>query len=337
MTASSEKESGEPHFFTSLERNFPEHAATIHLANNVVSKGLAVLDTAYPVGKHMVEEVEKASSAMERHHLTHLIPVFFGFVICFFGGFFTMLIAAVEIVRITSWDIIKTNMQAIYENYCAALEANRKDDQVDDNQNGIPDVQEITRNELFSRKLGVFMNSVDPVGLHQAIRALLFAFFAVLTAIGDRFTRALAYGCSLASLAKDHVPLENILADALPPQQKKLAKTITMAILNTIGLLLAALLQRYIMTAHCAIRGAQMFVEHMIIFGREAKLVESHVSMDTKQGKLLIGAVACLGFLWQASQNFALPWPLNILLFPLTVAEWLLGVFLHCFYSARFL
>lgn len=51
------------------------------------------------------------------------------------------------------------------------------------------------------------------------------------------------------------------------------------------------------------------------------------ISKCTDGGIMFFGvsmAVAMIGFLWQISQAFALPFPLNVILFPITIFEYLL-------------
>ncbi|KEG09824.1 hypothetical protein DQ04_04571000 [Trypanosoma grayi] len=314
------------HIFSVLERKYPKLSSKIRLGNKLSAQCMNALDGAYPVAEQAFGKVTKAASAMERHHMKQLVPLLIGLVVCFFGGCFTMLIAVVEVVHITSWDRIKASMHTLYGNYLTAREASKKDDTLDENKNGIPDVKELQRKELFSRKLGVFFRSIDPVGVKEALNALLLAFFAIIAALSDKFANALAFGCCLADAIKQFLPLESILEEALPVEQKRLAGTLASTVLNFIGMTTAVALQQFTITMHCAVRGARLFVENAIAFGKEAGLVEEAFAVNSQRGRALIAGLAVMGFLWQASNGFALSFPFNILLFPFTVADWLLGV-----------
>lgn len=39
---------------------------------------------------------------------------------------------------------------------------------------------------------------------------------------------------------------------------------------------------------------------------------------------LMVAVIAGMGFLWQVRSGFSLPFPLNLLLLPFTICEWLL-------------
>ncbi|RNF09788.1 hypothetical protein TraAM80_01922 [Trypanosoma rangeli] len=310
---------------STIEKKYPAYATAIRVAYGVVMKGLNALDYAYPIGEHIYEKVVEASSPLREHGLQYLWPLLIGFCVCFFGGCYTLLITSVEVVYLTTWDTVRRNLSTLYANYCAAREASLKDDLLDEDQNGVPDVQEISRNELFSRKLGVFLRSVDPVGLKEAFHGLIFAVLAVLAALKSRFANALVFACGLANAMGSHFPLKDFIEDFLPPEQKKLADAITFCTLNFIGVTIATVLQRHVMALHCALRGATMLVGNAIAFGKEAGLVEEGVAISSQRSSALVGALACMGFLWQASNGFSAPFPFNILLFPLSLAEWLLG------------
>ncbi|ESL09197.1 hypothetical protein TRSC58_03086 [Trypanosoma rangeli SC58] len=310
---------------STIEKKYPAYATAIRVAYGVVMKGLNALDYAYPIGEHIYKKVVEASLPLRERGMQHCWPLLLGFCVCFFGGCYTMLITSVEVVHLTAWDAMRRNLSTLYANYSAAREASLKDDLLDEDQNGVPDVQEISRNELFSRKLGVFLRSVDPVGLKEAFHGLLFAVLAVLAALKNRYASALVFACGVANAIGSHFPFKDFIEDLLPPEQKKLADAIVLFVLNFIGVTIATALQRHILALHCALRGATMLVGNAIAFGKEAGLVEDGAAISSQRRSILVGAVASMGFLWQASNGFAAPFPFSILLFPLTLAEWLLG------------
>lgn len=51
-------------------------------------------------------------------------------------------------------------------------EANEKDDALDENRDGIPDVQQISKQELASRKLYLYLKCSDPDVLSAALHSL---------------------------------------------------------------------------------------------------------------------------------------------------------------------
>jgi hypothetical protein len=89
-----------------------------------------------------------------------------------------------------------------------------------------------------------------------------------------------------------------------------------------IGVSIAFSVQRVISGFYSAIKGGQLFA-----IGLLAYLVKfGHISPthDTSKGGLyaaIVGAVFCVGFYFQLSTFFGLPFPLNLLMFPFSILE----------------
>ncbi|EKF38100.1 hypothetical protein MOQ_001695 [Trypanosoma cruzi marinkellei] len=313
-------------FLSHMELKYPEYANAIQVTDYMMVKGLNALDKVYPVGERICKRGVDFFSTAKNHQSAHIWPMLLGFCVCFFGGCFAMLIAVVEVVYLTTWDTIKKSIATIYENYLLAREASLKDDMIDDDGNGIPDVQEISGKELFSRKLNLFLRSVDPVSLKDALHALLLAFFAILAALKNNIANTLVFACGLADIIERNFSIKVFVDDILPPEHKKLSGIITMMFLNFISVTIAMILKRYVMTLQCALFGATMMVRNAITIGKNVHLVEEDLNIKSQRSKRLITLLACFGFLWQASNGFSVPFPLNILLFPVSLLEWFVGV-----------
>ncbi|ORC89477.1 uncharacterized protein TM35_000122520 [Trypanosoma theileri] len=317
--------------FTTMEKKYPHRKSQIQLASRLTEKGVDLLDTVYPIGERVYNKIAIASSTIKENQFARVLPILLGFALCFFGGCFTILVTLLEVLYLTSWDRIKKNVNILYDNYRAVREASAKDDTVDANNNGIPDVQELTRNELFSRKLRVFLNSVDITAVNDAMNALVLAFLAITAALHDKISCALAFGCSTANIVKKYCGLKKFLEDNLPPEQKKLAEPISNTILNGFCMILTVIFEKYAITAYCAARGAQLIIENASALQKELASADGKeknigISLDTPKGKAIIILLTVMGFVWQAYNGFTLPFPINILLFPITLVDGLLGV-----------
>ncbi|KAF5219346.1 hypothetical protein ECC02_007682 [Trypanosoma cruzi] len=326
MKKATKQRSPQVQFLSNMEAKYPEYAKAIQVTECMMVKGLNALDKFYPVGERIYKSGAEWFSTAKKHQLAHVWPILLGFCVCFFGGCFAMLIAVVEVVYLTTWDSIKKSIGTIYENYLLAREASLKDDMLDEDGNGIPDVQEISGKELFSRKLSLFLCSVDPVSLREAFNTLLLAFFAILAALKNNIANTLVFACGLADIIERNFTIKDFIDDVLPPEHKKLSSLMTMMLLNFISVTVATVLKRYVMTLQCALLGATMLVGNAITLGKKAHLVEEDLDIKSQRSKRLITLLACFGFLWQASNGFSVPFPLNILLFPVSLLEWLLGV-----------
>ena len=117
---------------------------------------------------------------LQPYHPQEFMPAIAGFVLVFFGGNFFTLAAAVEAYRMVGFDDTKTALIALHKSYKVALDASKKDDEVDDDGDGIPDVKQISSKELVQRKIGVVAKAIDPELVADAVTAINAGLMAVV-------------------------------------------------------------------------------------------------------------------------------------------------------------
>ena len=94
-------------------------------------------------------------------------------------------------------------------------------------------------------------------------------------------------------------------------------------ICKSIGMSVAWYIQRVLSAFHSAIRGGLMFFRALIKFASERGLTKINHE-DTMLDEYLGWTLAALGFYFQFTQNFVLPFPMNLLLWPFTALEWVI-------------
>lgn len=117
---------------------------------------------------------------LQPYHPQEFMPAIAGFVLVFFGGNFFTLAAAVEAYRMVGFDDTKTALIALHKSYKVALDASKKDDEVDDDGDGIADVKQISSKELVQRKIGVVAKAIDPELVADAVTAINAGLMAVV-------------------------------------------------------------------------------------------------------------------------------------------------------------
>ena len=108
-------------------------------------------------------------------------------------------IAAVEAFRLMGWQRTLADLKVVYAEMRLVYDRSEEDDLLDDDGNGILDVDELTPQELATRKLGLAMRTVkEPEKLQSAVGGLWSAYLAVLATLRLEFARvaALALGIS---------------------------------------------------------------------------------------------------------------------------------------------
>ena len=320
--------------FGTLERKYPQYRTQLEQVHKIALKAAAMLDKIAPYFAHVSDYAVVAKEQVNKYHLEEFVPMLIGLALCFFGGAYTMLIAVIETVRLLCWEDLHKSFDVLKRNYEIAAEQNRRDNLVDADGNGIADVQEINRSELFSRKVALFMKSVDIEEVQSAARTIAAAFMSVMAALRVKLARSLALGGSLANMAKEYIHLEQWLREVLPPDMKKWAGVLSNMIAGAVTMTLATLLSGIISIAHCCIRGSDMFVQHAVRVARERGLLEDNISMESTKEKALVAVVAATGFFWQVSHSDAQPFPINLFLLPLTILEFFLNIFVSGFLFA---
>ena len=117
---------------------------------------------------------------LQPYHPQEFMPAIAGFCLVFFGGNFFTLAAAVEAYRMVGFDETKTALIALHKSYKVALDASKKDDEVDDDGDGIADVKQISSKELVQRKIGVVAKAIDPELVADAVTAINAGLMAVV-------------------------------------------------------------------------------------------------------------------------------------------------------------
>lgn len=255
-----------------------------------------------------------------------LIPAFCGIILCFFGGSFLTLIAAAEAYRMCSHDTIKKCIQDLTTDFNSFARATNMDDKVDADGNGVADTKEISGKELAVRKTVLFLKTVDPKRVTDALAGLNAGLLAVIATLKLEFAKSITLGNSIATLVEPSAKRFVVpgLKIALTSDYEKWAEPLVSYSIKSFAVSMAWFLQRVVSAFHSAIRGSHMFaanvLEYLVTMGYMQKSVRDSMHLDT----IIAPALALLGLWFQYSRAFSLPFPLNILLFPFTLLEWFL-------------
>lgn len=309
---------------TEAGQRMPQYKSQIDAVGPYVIKVADGVDAAYPyllmIWKKLVDLWEMA----QPYHPEQYGPLLLGLVMCFFGGSYATLIAAIEAVRLSVWQRLSDGFSTLYKNYKIAEAASRKDDEVDADGNGIADVKEISDKELLTRKMYLFARTVDPDQVSESTATIWGAMLAIIATLRVHFAQAITLGSSLGEMAENHFSKTSLpmIEKAIPQDLQRWTTRVNTFLYRFIGVLAAWFLSRVIVGFHAAMRGANMFVVNAIILARQRGLVDA--SFDEKSAKAsgLAMLLALLGFYWQLSNGFSVPFPLNIFLLPITFVEW---------------
>ena len=266
---------------------------------------------------------------LQPYHPEELFPALAGFVLVFFGGNFFTLCAAVEAYRLVGFEDTKRAIGKLVASYKVARAASAKDDELDEDGDGIADVKQIGKKELVVRKLGVVAKAVDPELVADALTAINTGLMAVVATLRVKFAQCVTLGVTVGGIAHNIVSthFEPVLLELTPPDYKKWVAPTVRHGCKLAGVTLAWSLQMTISAFHSSSRGAQLFARGTLSYlVRRGYLKSSAVDETGKFFNLCIVAFGLVGFWSQFWSGFSLPFPLNILLLPVRFAEWGLRV-----------
>lgn len=299
----------------------PEWAQPYLKKLDPVIRGVSwAINASGPVFDFLYSSYVKIYALLEPYDPELLFPMFMGLMMILFGGYFMLTIACVEAYRISGWDTTRRCLIDIYANYIRVKEASAKDDQLDEDNDGVADVQQISEKELVTRKLKLFLRSCDPVQVSDALSGIYTGFLGVVATLQIQFARTLALGVSIGEAV--HKPIHHVFRPILEAlihrDYHPWIDVIIRYSCKLFGVWLAMLLHRVLAAFHSAVRGAQIFTEAFAVYTAKRGY------MDLSAGywdEIFAGIVAFFGLTMQLKTGFSLPWILAIPLFPLLFVE----------------
>ena len=105
----------------------------------------------------------------------------------------------------------------------------------------------------------------------------------------------------------------------------KWSHTIVRFSVKLIAVTIAWMLSRVITAVHSAIRGGLLFSRSLLTYVNDRGYYKIPNLDDTILDEAIGGVLACIGVYTQLNNGFALPFPLNFVLMPLTIVEYTLA------------
>lgn len=268
----------------------------------------------------------------------NVLSMIFGITLCFFGGSYTASIAAIEAFRTMGGETTLEDLKYVVAQINMVSAAHEEDNKLDLNRDGIADVDQMTPSELAEHKLKLAMRAVDePEKLQAAVGSLWAACLAVFATLRLQFARTVALALGIVELCKFPVLrlLVPIVAWALGEELKHWVETIIDSALKIVCIIFAWWLQSIISAFYSGLRGGKMFAAGAFSIMQERGWLQQlpdclvpdkePFNPDTTYvDEMIAYPIAALGFCFQISTNFETPFPLNIVLLPLTILEWVL-------------
>jgi len=180
---------------------------------------------------------------------------------------------------------------------------------------------------MMARKTLLFAKVVDPDKVNTALGSLAACLMAVLATVKLEFAHALTLGASLGEVAMGIVDqvVKPRLEASVSEEYRKWVPIVLRKTVQVVALMIAMMLQKGIAAVHSAVRGGRMLGVGVVRYLNRIKVIDYDEDASLIDEFTGYGC-AVLGFLWQLSYNFGLPFPFGLLLLPFEICEWSLQI-----------
>lgn len=285
----------------------------------VVSLVTKIVDTVSPPIQLAIDFAHKA------YLITPIDLIFavIGLILTFFGGYFAVTISACEAFYNSGYEVVTKSAEYLWTEYKILWKKSREDDAKDEDNDGVADVLQISARELLTRKISFFFaHCSDPQKMMDMIYGIANSLMAVIAVLKVQFAKVIALGIAIGeNLRKPAtVIFVPIFSTCLPTKYHQWISPSINLVCKSIAITIAWYIQRVISAVESAIRGGLMFSRRTLAFLNSKgyiNLKEEDTFLDEIVGWLL----AAIGIYFQLKNIFGLPFPLNLLLFPISTFE----------------
>mmetsp|Transcript_13523 Transcript_13523/g.26629 ORF Transcript_13523/g.26629 Transcript_13523/m.26629 type:complete len:480 (+) Transcript_13523:55-1494(+) len=245
-----------------------------------------------------------------------------GVLMCFFGGFFPATIAAFEAWQLCGGKEALAACKKLYGEFNKIKDASKKDDDIDADQDGVPDVLQIEAKALLQRKMKLAVQTVEPATINEALSCIFTGWAGVMAVLKIKFAKTVTLGHMIGEqLYKVAIQAEPVMGSAVPEEYHTWVPICTKWFCKAVAISIAWWIQRVISAAHSAIRGGVMCTRYLLQFAKDKGYV-SFNNEDSWIDEIAGWSVALLGFLFQLSVGFSVPFPLSMFLWPVSMVEY---------------
>lgn len=158
--------------------------------------------------------------------------ILIGLVFCFFGGLYPTLFAAIQAAKASGWDDMISALSILSNEVKVILEADKKDNEKDDDGDGVADVDQLNNKEFVMRKTKLVITKMNPKKVDSAIGTLYKVWLGVAAALAVKFARTISLALSLADALSRPVRLygEPFLQKFIPYDYAKWIPVLTVSL-----------------------------------------------------------------------------------------------------------
>mmetsp|Transcript_7925 Transcript_7925/g.11961 ORF Transcript_7925/g.11961 Transcript_7925/m.11961 type:complete len:321 (-) Transcript_7925:183-1145(-) len=250
-----------------------------------------------------------------------------GAIICFFGGVYPALFAAIEAAKHGGLTTLKAALKDLADEASEIIEASKKDDKADDDKDGTSDVAQLDAKALLVRKANLVATKMNPQKVNNALASLYKVWLAVMAVLAIKFARTVAFAESICLFIRKptrRVIVPNLLKVCPEPYHKWvpiLSDWITKLFAVSVAFYITSIIAAF---TSALIGGLMMTRAFLKIASKQGWTLGGLMptnEKDTMLDEIVSYVIAFLGFSFQWKMNFDVPFPFSLLLFPIELAE----------------
>eukprot|EP00927_Polykrikos_kofoidii_P082051 TRINITY_DN8049_c0_g1_i1.p1 TRINITY_DN8049_c0_g1~~TRINITY_DN8049_c0_g1_i1.p1 ORF type:complete len:363 (+),score=61.38 TRINITY_DN8049_c0_g1_i1:182-1270(+) len=246
-----------------------------------------------------------------------------GVAMCFFGGVFPASIAAFEAWHRCGGQEAWEHVKQLWNEGRKVKFAHRQDTKIleEELQNTDDKTNVIETAALVKRKAYVALKAMNPTTLNDSVVHLYFGWVGVLAVLKIQFAKVVTLGDAIAAKLYHLVSrIEPKLAESVPEDLQKWIPIVVRWACTFVAITIAWFVNRIVSALHSAVRGGYLCASSL------AKYLKNHDYVDVEaKGPYAMDflglAIAFLGLIFQFTFRFGVPFPLNLLTWPLSLLE----------------
>lgn len=254
------------------------------------------------------------------HHLPlEYVEFFFGFMLCFYGGSYPTVFAALQAAEYGGIVTLKLALKDISSEAMRIVEENKKENQDDANLSG---------KELLRRKTALVFKKMDPEKVNNAMASIYKVWISVLAVLSIEFARTIALSLAIGKFINKLVDrfVAPTIRSSIPPEYEKWVPILTGWLSKSIGLSIAWAIQTVLSSISSAIAGGLIMSRAMLLIlvkndiNLGGLITADHEATDVDEIASYVFAFA--GICSQFKRGFSVPFPLNVVLYPVQLLDY---------------
>lgn len=254
----------------------------------------------------------------------NIIKSILGFAFCFFGGMYPTVFAAIQAAEQGGRALVLSSVKELAVEATRILQESKKDDdKVKEN---------LSNQEYIHRKTLFVLQKMNPEKVNTALQNIYKVWFVVISVLVVKFARTIQTANSIAEfLTKPSEHYAQPVVEAmLPAEYQQWIPVLLKWACKTIGITLAWTLASIRIAFASSMQGGLMLARSGLVVMRQRNISlggmiqpTTHHS-QTNVDEYAAYVFAAVGFLFQMYFRLSPPFPMNFLLFPFHIAEWVL-------------